>query len=141
MILLDTNVVSEPLRPQPDRRVLAWLDSQAVETLYLSTISLSELLLGVANLPQGKRRITLTTALSGQIASLFANRIVSFDMAAAEAYVQLVIRARRQGYAISVTDGQIAAVAASRSFDVATRDELPFQKAGVMVINPWKAGC
>ena len=140
MILLDTNVVSEPLRPQPDPRVLTWLDSQAVETLYLSTISLSELLLGAGNLPPGRRRSILVTALNGQIASLFGGRIVSFDIAAAEAYAQLVIHARRRGYAISVTDGQIAAVAASRSLRVATGDETPFQNTGLTVINPWKAG-
>jgi hypothetical protein len=139
MILLDTNVVSEPLRPQPDPRVLIWLDGQAVETLYLSTISLSELLLGLGNLPLGKRRSVLTTALKRQIASLFGGRIIAFDIAAAEAYAELVIRARRQGYAISVTDGQIAAVAASRSLRVATRDEMPFQQAGLTIINPWKA--
>jgi hypothetical protein len=81
----------------------------------------------------------LTTALKRQIASLFGGRIIAFDIAAAEAYAELVIRARRQGYAISVTDGQIAAVAASRSLRVATRDEMPFQQAGLTIINPWKA--
>lgn len=138
MILLDTNLVSEPLRPAPDPRVLAWLDAQSVETLYLSTISLSELLLGVEVLPPGRRRSTLVTALRAQIAGLFGPRIVAFDAEAAEACAQLTARARSRGLAISVADAQIAAIAATRSLIVATRDEAPFRAAGLRVINPWK---
>ena len=138
MILLDTNVVSEPMRQRPDPRVQDWLDAQAIETLYLSTISLSALLLGIENLPTGKRRQALAAALGEQIVSLFDSRIVPFDVAAAEAYARVVIRARRQGHAISVPDGQIAAIAAARNLRVASRDETPFQAAGLAVINPWK---
>jgi predicted nucleic acid-binding protein len=140
MILLDTNVVSEPMRPQPDPQVVAWLDSQAVETLYLSTISLSELLLGIQSLPTGKRRRALGAALSEQIAGLFGSRIISFDIEATEAYAPIVARARRRGHTISVSDGQIAAIATSRSLSVATRDVAPFQMAGLAVINPWQIG-
>jgi hypothetical protein len=139
MILLDTNVVSEPMRLRPDRRVQDWLDAQTVETLYLSAISLSELLLGVEGLPIGKRRRALEAALGQQIVSLFEDRIIPFDIAAAEAYAKVVILARRNGYAITVADGQIAAIAASRNFKVASRDEAPFQAAGLVVINPWTA--
>jgi toxin FitB len=85
MILLDTYVVSEPIRRHPDRRVLHWLDAQAIETLYFATISLAELLLGVENLPVGKRRTALAAALEQQIADLFGDRIIAFDIAAAEA--------------------------------------------------------
>ena len=137
MILLDTNVVSEPLRQRPDQRVRDWLDAQAIETLYLSTISLSELLLGIESLPTGKRRRALAAALGEQIVSLFDSRIIPFNVAAAEAYAKVVIRARRQGHAISVADGQIAATAAAHSFSVASRDERPFHAAGLSVINPW----
>jgi len=137
MILLDTNVVSEPMRLRPDPRVQDWLDAQAIETLYLSTISLSELLLGIESLPTGKRRRALAAALGEQIVSLFESRILPFDVAAAEAYAKVVTRARRQGQAISVTDGQIAAIAAARNLRVASRDETPFQAAGLAVINPW----
>jgi hypothetical protein len=101
MILLDTNVVSEPIRRHPDSRVLDWLDAQVIETLYLSTVSLGELLLGVENLPVGRRRTALTAALERQIADLFDDRIISFDIAAAEAYAKAVARARSQGHAIS----------------------------------------
>jgi len=139
VILLDTNVVSEPMRSKPDRSVLAWLDAQSVESLYLATVSLSELLLGIASLPAGKRRSALASALDEQIISLFAERIVPFDIAGSEAYAEIVTRARRHGHSIAVADAQIAAIVASRRFSVATRDEGPFRAAGITVINPWIA--
>lgn len=139
MILLDTNVVSEPMRPNPDRKVLAWLDAQAAESLYLATVSLAELRLGIESLPAGKRRKALASALHEQVIALFGERIVPFDLGAAETYAQVVTRARRHGHPIAVADAQIAAIAASRQFTVATRDEAPFQAAGVPVINPWTA--
>ncbi len=139
MILLDTNVVSEPMRPKPDRNVLAWLDAQAAETLYLSTVSFAELLLGIESLPAGKRRKALAAALAEQVIALFADRIVPFDLTAAQTYAKIVTRARRHGHPIAVADAQIAAIAASRHFSVATRDEAPFQAAGLLVINPWMA--
>ena len=139
MYLLDTNVVSEPMRQHPERRVQDWLDAQAAETLYLSTVSLSELLLGIESLPMGRRRKGLTAALGLQIEGLFEDRIIPFDVAAAEAYAKVVTVARRNGYPISVADGQIAAIAAARKLAVASRDEAPFRAAGLSVINPWKA--
>jgi hypothetical protein len=139
VILLDTNVVSEPMRPKPDRNVLAWLDAQVAETLYLSTVSLGELLLGIESLPTGKRRKALASALGDQVVALFGERIVPFDLAAAQTYAKIVTRARRHGHAIAVADAQIAAIAASRHFSVATRDEAPFQAADIPVINPWTA--
>jgi hypothetical protein len=139
VILLDTNVVSEPMRPDPDHKVLAWLDSQEPESLYISTVSLAELLFGIESLPAGKRRKALAVALDEQVVALFGDRIVPFDLSAAEAYAQIVIRARRRGRPIAVADAQIAAIAASRHFTVSTRDEAPFRAAGVPVINPWTA--
>jgi len=139
VILLDTNVVSEPMRPRPDRSVLGWLDAQAAESLYLSTVSLAELLLGIENLPAGKRRKALAQALDEQIVALFGERILAFDIRAAEAYARVVIRARRHGHPIAVPDVEIAATAASRGFIVATRDAAPFQAADVPTINPWTA--
>ena len=139
MILLDTNVVSEPIRRRPDQRVQSWLDAQAIETLHLTTISVSELLLGIESLPMGKRRRALAAAVGEQIMSLFEDRIIPFDVAAAEAYAKLVVLARRNGFAISVADGQIAAIAASRNLTIASRDEAPFRAAGLAVTNPWTA--
>lgn len=137
MILLDTNVVSEPLRARPDPGVLQWLDAQPTETVYLSTISLSELLLGIESLPAGRRRRTLASAVEERVADLFGERILPFDVAAAEAYAKVVTAARRAGYPIAIADGQIAAVAAARGLIVATRDDAPFRAAGVTVVNPW----
>jgi len=139
VILLDTNVVSEPMRPRPDRNVLNWLDAQAAESLFLSTISAAELLLGIESLPPGKRRKALATALDEQIIALFGGRIVPFDLGAAETYAKIVANARRRGHAMAVADAQIAAIAAFHKFSVATRDEAPFRAAGVPVINPWTA--
>lgn len=138
MILLDTNVVSEPIRRHPDNRVLGWLDAQVIETLYLSTISIGELLLGAESLPVGRRRTALVAALERQIADLFGDRIIPFDIAAAEAFAKVVVRARSQGHTISIAEGQIAGIATANRLRIASRDELPFRTAGLVVINPWE---
>ncbi len=137
MILLDTNVVSEPMRSHPDPAVVSWLDAQAAENLYLSTISLAELLLGVENLPAGKRRKALAAALDSQLIALFGDRILPFDAHAAKLFPKLVMRARRRGHAISAADAQIAAIAALHRLIVATRDVSPFEAAGVPTFDPW----
>lgn len=138
MIILDTNVVSEPMRPHGNPAVLRWLDQQADETLYLTATSFAELLLGVEILPKGKRKAGMAAALAGLIAELFGSRILPFDAAAASHYASLVGRARAAGHAVGVADGQIAAIAAANGFAVATRDASPFQVTGVPVVNPWK---
>ncbi len=139
MILLDTNVISEPLKLTGDRGVLNWIDAQIIETLYLSTISLAELRFGIAALPAGKRRDTLHASLEQRILPLFIGRILPFDTAASEAYATLRTRARAQGKAIAPADGYIAATAATHGLIVATRDTGPFEAAGLTVINPWNA--
>ena len=140
MILLDTNVVSEPLRPSGDPAVLAWLDEQNIETLYLAAISLAELRFGIAALPAGKRKDALHRDLERRVIPLFAGRILPFDMAASEAYAEIMALARAGGRAIGTADGYIAATAAINGLIVATRDTSPFEAAGLAVINPWKAG-
>ncbi|AKM33232.1 plasmid stability protein StbB (plasmid) [Pandoraea faecigallinarum] len=137
MILLDTNVLSEPLKAPGDMNVLAWIDAQMIETLYLSTISLAELRFGIAVLPEGKRRDTLHERLEQRVLPLFAGRILSFDAPASEAYATLRSRARSTGKAIAPADGYIAGIAATHGFAVATRDTSPFDAAGLAVINPW----
>lgn len=138
MIILDTNVVSEPMKRGGNPAVQAWLDQQAAETLYLTAVSLSELMVGVAILPDGRRKEGLDGALNELLARLFGSRILAFDQRAAVAYAPLVCRARAGGRIISVADGQIAAIAAVHGFTVATRDTAPFAAAGVPVINPWE---
>lgn len=140
MIVLDTNVVSEPMRRDGNPAVRAWLDQQAAETLYLTTTSLSELLVGIEILPEGKRKQGLGSALSELLDALFGTRILPFDRAAAIAYAPLVGQARAHGRLISVADAQIAAIAAVHGFIVATRDTAPFIAAGVPVTNPWQEG-
>lgn len=137
MILLDTNVVSEPLKASGDINVLAWIDAQIIETLYLSTITLAELRFGINALPEGKRRDTLHSGLEQRVLPLFSGRILSFDDPASRAYATLRVRARIDGQAIAPTDGYIAAIAATHGFTVATRDTSPFSAAGLTVINPW----
>ena len=139
MILLDTNVISEPLKLEGDAGVLAWLDAQAIETLYLSAISLAELRFGIAALPPGKRRDTLHTSLEQRVVPLFAKRILSFDTAASDAYAVIRARARALGKAIAAADGYIAATATTHGLVVATRDTGPFEAAGLTVVNPWNA--
>lgn len=136
MILLDTNVISEAMKPAPDDTVRAWLDEQAAETLYLSSVTIAELLFGIGALPAGKRKDRLTEALDG-VMELFADRILPFDIAAARHYADLAVKARAAGKGFPTPDGYIAAIAASRGFAVATRDTSAFDAAGVVVINPW----
>jgi toxin FitB len=138
VILLDTCAVSEPLKPSPSAKVVEWLDRQAVESLYLSTVSLAELLAGVAALPAGRRRSALATGLSSLLQNLFAGRILPFDEDAAKQLPQIVAAARKRGVTISFADAQIAAIAAARGFSVGTRDTGPFIAAGIPVIDPWQ---
>ncbi len=137
MIILDTNVVSEPMKPAGAPAVQAWLDRQAQQTLYLTSISLAELLLGIETLPAGRRRAGLAEALAELLGSLFGARILAFDAEAAKQSARLLGNARTRGRSISMADSQIAAIAAAHGFIVATRDTEPFEALGIPVINPW----
>lgn len=138
MIILDTNVLSEPLRRQPSRSVVAWLDAQAIETLYLTTISLAEVRYGIAALPTGKRQTNLARRFEGEVVPLFRDRVLTFDEPAASAYGRLRVKARADGRALGDFDALIAAIADWRKFTIATRDVIPFEAAGVTVINPFE---
>lgn len=137
MIVLDTNVVSEAMKPEPHPAVMAWLNDQAAETLYLSSVTLAELLFGIGALPAGKRKDMLAQALDG-LMRLFRGRVLPFDTDAARHYAELVVKAKSCGRGFPTPDGYIAAIAASRDFIVASRDTAPFEAAGVSVINPWE---
>ena len=139
MILVDTNVVSEPLRAAPEPRVAEWFDAQALETLYLSTITVAELRFGVLSLPVGRRRERLHEDLERQVLPMFAGRILAFDLAASQAYAELMVKARSAGRSISVSDGYIAATAVANAMMVATRDTAPFEAAGLNTVDPWVA--
>lgn len=138
MILLDTNVISEPLRREPEPGVIEWIDAQALETLYLSAITVAGLRSGIALLPAGKRRTGLLENLERRVLPLFAGRVLPFDLPCTQTYAELIAKAQRAGLAIAAADGFIAATAAANGFAVATRDTSPFEAAGITVINPWK---
>jgi len=138
MIILDTNLISEPLHQAPDPRVTAWIDEQPLETLYLSAISAAELRAGVALLPAGKRRRSLEKSLEHKILPLFTRRILSFDLACSPAYAKLLAKARKAGQAVATADAFIAAIAITYNYAVATRDTQTFKAAGVQVIDPWQ---
>lgn len=138
MIILDTNVISEPMRAAPDPRVLAWLDSQNADTLHLSAVTVGELRYGISVLPAGRRRDTLTERLEQQTLPLFTGRILPYDLAVTSHYARLMSAARADGLAIAIADGIIAATAAAGGFIVATRDTSPFQATEVPTIDPWQ---
>ncbi len=139
MIVLDTNVVSEAMKPEPHPAVRAWLNDQAAETLYLSSVTLAELLFGIGTLPTGKRKDMLAQTLDG-LMGLFRDRVLPFDIDAARHYAALAVTARVAGRGFPTPDGYIAAIAAARGFIVASRDTAPYEAAGVTVINPWATG-
>ena len=139
MILLDTNVISEPQRREPHAGVLEWIDAQALETLYLSVITVAELRAGIALIPAGKRRDSLHENLEKRLLPMFANRVLSFDMACTTAYAGLLAKSRAAGLTVETADAFIAAIAPANGFAVATRDTGPFEAAGVTVLNPWEA--
>ena len=136
MIVLDTNVVSEAMKPEPDAAVRAWLNDQVAETLYLSTVTLAELLFGIGSLPAGKRKNMLSRALDG-LMEIFEGRVLPFDVDAARHYAELAVTARSGGRGFPTPDGYVAAIAASRGFMVASRDTAPYLAGGLQVLNPW----
>jgi hypothetical protein len=136
MILLDTNVVSEAMTRQPHPRLREWLDAQLAETLFLSSISVAELMFGIGVLPVGKRKHALAAALDDVLA-VFAARILPFDTLAARIYADLAVMARSAGKGFPMPDGYIAAIAAAHRFTVASRDTSAFHAAGLPVIDPW----
>jgi toxin FitB len=137
LIILDTNVVSEPLKPNPDAAVLRWLDRQSPATLYLTTISQAELLAGVLALPAGKRRTELQRVINNELVSLFADRILPFGERSAEAYAHVVTAANVAGNPIDFADAAIGAIAIEHNFILATRNVRDFKGTSVKLLNPW----
>ena len=136
-IIVDTNVVSEFMRPRPQPSVTAWLDSQFRRSLFVTAVTEAEIRAGIAFLPQGRRRRQLARAADRAFGTLFADRILPFDTEAARAYATIAGRCRRAGRPISQADGQIAAIAHSRNTVLATRNVQDFKLAEVRLVNPW----
>jgi predicted nucleic acid-binding protein len=137
MIILDTNVVSEPLKAQPDIEVVAWLDRQVPATLYLTTINIAELWAGIEMLPSGKRRARLQHSLVTEVLPLFAGRVLAFDQDCAGAFGHIAAKAQAAGNNIDFADCAIAAIAASRKFILATRNVKDFKGTGIDLLDPW----
>lgn len=139
MIVLDTNVLSEALRPKPDAHALDWLTAQPTGALFSTTITRAEILYGVRLLPKGKRRDALHKAIDEVFDTDFSGRILVFDNAAADAYAEIATARKRAGRPISPFDAMIAAIARSHGAALATRNTRDFVDCGVEVIDPWTA--
>ncbi len=139
MIVLDTNVLSEPLRSAPDAQVILWLDSQPVETLFLTAITLAEMRYGIAALPEGRRRRELRRGFENDIVPVFRNRILPFDAEASEDYARVQAEARAMGRAMSAMDALIAEICVRHDFALATHNVRDFERVGIDVIDPWKS--
>lgn len=140
MIVLDTNVVSELMRPSPDPAVEAWVAGQPAPSLFLTVISEAELRYGVAIMPAGRRRDVIAAGIEGMLTEDFAGRILPFDSDAARAYATIAAERRAAGRPISQADCQIAAIVRCRGAAIATRNTGDFESCGVEVISPWPSG-
>ena len=139
MIVWDTNVVSELMRPEPHAQVVAWTDRQTVSEVFITAITLAELWYGIGRLPTGRRRNELAEAFGEMLAEDFERRVLDFDGVAAAHYADLVVRRERIGRPISMADAQIAAICRSHGATVATRNVDDFADVGVDIVNPWTA--
>lgn len=139
MIVLDTNVLSEAVRPTPQQRVLDWLAAQQAATLYTTTISEAELLYGIASLPGGRRRSALAETMRRMLSEDFAGRVLTFDRPAAREFAVIASVRRSKGRPISAFDAQIASIARAQGAAVATRNVSDLEGCGIDIIDPWIA--
>ena len=137
MIVLDTHVLSELMRPVPSPQVLAWLDAQTPDTLWLTSVSVAELLFGIARLPDGARKQAFAQAALGMLEEDFANRVLNFDLEAASILANLAAASERAGRPMGLADGQIAAICLAHHASLATRNGRDFAQLGLQLINPW----
>lgn len=139
MIVLDTDVVSEPFRPRPSSAVQEWLNAQPIQELYLCAPVLAELRYGLERLPPGKRRKTLEAWVQHVEHELFANRFLMIDQATAHEFARVLARRERLGRPIRVMDALIAAIVLAQGATLATRDVSDFAGLGLEIINPFAA--
>lgn len=137
MIILDTNVLSETLKPKPSEAILRWLDLQEPVTTFTTAITQAEVLYSIELLPAGKRKTHLSIAIHQIFVEEFDHRILSFDGDAAEDYARIVANRESAGHPISQFDAMIAAIARSHQAVLATRNTVDFEDCGIEVINPW----
>jgi hypothetical protein len=137
VIVLDTNVVSTFMDPEPDPIVLNWLNSQSHESIWITTITLFEIRYGLELLPQGRRRASLSQAFLRLINEKLDRRVLAFDEAAAEIAASLAARRRSMGRPVETADTQIAGIVLSRRASLATRNVRHFADIDAPIINPW----
>jgi predicted nucleic acid-binding protein len=140
MILLDTNVVSEVMKTRPAEAVVAWLNTQDSEKLYVSAITIGEIAYGLRILPDGKRRSGLRERFERFVGLAFDRRVLAYDESAARIYGELMGDRKELGLPMSVPDGQIAAIARVNHLVVATRNVVDFENCGIDVVNPFATG-
>ena len=138
MILLDTNVLSEMMRPAPTDAVLRWIAGRPASLLYTTCVTQAEILFGLALLPEGRRRDGLMAAVDLMFVEDFGGRILPFDSAAAQAFASIAADRRWAGRPTGTFDAQIAAIARSRGAVLATRNVTDFQECGLVLVNPWE---
>src|SRR5262245_14941432 len=137
MIVLDTNVVSELMRAEPATAVVEWADRQPADEVWLTAITLGELLYGIGRLADGRRKASLATQLEAMVAEDLEHRIAAFDEAAAAHYADIVVVRERVGRPISAADAQIAAICRSHDALLATRNLDDFSDTGIATADPW----
>jgi predicted nucleic acid-binding protein len=137
--LLDTNCISELVRPNPEPRVIEWMDAADEALLYLSVLTLGEIRKGIAGLAQGKRRTHLETWLEVDLQARFSGRILAIDFVIADRWGLLAAESKRKGKTLSVIDGLLAATALHHNLTVVSRNGRDFTAAEVQVLNPWEA--
>lgn len=137
MIVLDTNVVSELMRPYANSGVVEWVDRQYAGDLWLTAVTLAELLYGIGRLPDGRRKTDLATRLDAMVEEDLDHRIAAFDSMAASHYADIVVAREKAGRPISTADAQIAAICRSHGAHLATRNVDDFASTGITIANPW----
>lgn len=137
MIVLDTNVISETMRAEPDANVMAWLNDQHLASLWLTAVTVAELRFGAARLPAGKRRSALIERIEMAVGEIFKSRVAMLDVEAAGFLADRAAAAEARGERVEFADAAIAGIALAKGFSVATRDTAPFEAMGVGIIDPW----
>ena len=139
MIILDTNVLSALMRTVPDAHVVAWLDRQPAESVWITSITLFEAYLGLALLPSGRRRRTLEAAFARLLQEDLENRVLDFDSAATTEAASLAAARQKNGRPVDLRDTQIAGIALARRATLATRNVRHFRDLRILIVDPWAA--
>lgn len=140
MIVFDTNVVSELVKPRPDPEVVRWIDGHPATEVYITAVTVAELHYGIGRLPDGRRKTELAEVVDAMLSEDFAGRILPFDEVAARTYAEIVVWRESRGRPIDMADAQIAAICAGRTATLATRNVKDFADAGLRVVDPWREG-